>query len=261
VAFKNPTADLPKSSDEAEASNDNKNKVGSQKKDVRPSASTGLSTKQLRQQSRAAEWRSQEDEAAERPGSGKVYLDPAEKKRIAFIKGEFHEGADAVHAYVVFAHPAPNRSLNVPPIFDPYEAAKLAAKKCDGVVYMERTLRVDHVGSTAAGVSKRGGTGHLDPRRSIFVGNLDFQSKEEDIRAYFEALLTTERGPPGEDDEGDEGESSADPVASTKTWVVHVRLVRDQDTQLGKGFAYIEFAVSPSRARFQFELPLHVQVW
>lgn len=64
------------------------------------------------------------------------------------------------------------------------------------------------------------------------VGSLDFAAKDEDLRVFFESLLTTERGPVP---------SSEDGVA--KTWVTHVRVVRDPGTQLGKGFAYVEFTV------------------
>lgn len=62
------------------------------------------------------------------------------------------------------------------------------------------------------------------------VGNLDFAAKEEDLRVFFESLLTTERGPVPD-------------ASEAKNWVTHVRLVRDPATQLGKGFAYVEFAV------------------
>jgi nucleolar protein 12 len=63
---------------------------------------------------------------------------------------------------------------------------------------------------------------------SHVVGSLDFAAKDEDLRVFFESLLTTER----------------QPAPDGQSWVTHVRIVRDADTQLGKGFAYVEFAVS-----------------
>lgn len=46
-----------------------------------------------------------------------------------------------------------------------------------------------------------------DPKLCVFVGNLDFASKEEDLRVFFEGVVSGERGPPvqEEDDSDDEG--------------------------------------------------------
>ncbi len=111
---------------------------------------------------------------------------------------------------------------------DPYEAALLAAKEADGTMFMERIIRVD--------IAEKNSSSSLhdtmgDPRLSIFVGNLDFASTEQDLRVYFEGVVATERGPPPESDK-------------ESTWVTRVRIVRDKDTQLGKGFAYVQFIVS-----------------
>ena len=99
--------------------------------------------------------------------------------------------------------------------------------------------------------------GQLDNRRSIFVGGLDFQTKEEDLRAFFEKLVAAERDgdeaevedeEKSDDDEGDDkAPATKKSKASTSTssqWVTHVRIIRDKDTQLGKGIAYVEFKVS-----------------
>lgn len=111
---------------------------------------------------------------------------------------------------------------------DPYEAALLAAKEADGTMFMERIIRVD-VAEKSSSSSLRDAMG--DSRLSIFVGNLDFASTEQDLRVYFEGVVATERGPPPESDK-------------ESTWVTRVRIVRDKDTQLGKGFAYVQFIVS-----------------
>lgn len=141
---------------------------------------------------------------------------------------------------------------------NPYDAARLAKEYCDGSEFMERTLRVDVVAHASdlsvaeAGRVLRTGS-DVDPKRCVFVGNLDFESKEEDVRAYFEGIISAEKGPrPGEgteekdvwsDDEGNENKKgSAKAKARSEGWVIRVRIIRDKDTQLGKGFAYVQFA-------------------
>lgn len=117
---------------------------------------------------------------------------------------------------------------------------------------MERVLRVDLVGKKHLGTdTTRGedldvGLVDADPKSSVFVGNLDFASKEEDLRVFFEGVVSAERGPPpqNEDDEDD------DNVRKPMAWVVRVRVVRDKETQLGKGFAYVQFAVRFSSMYF-----------
>ncbi|KAI0290901.1 hypothetical protein BC826DRAFT_1024865 [Russula brevipes] len=178
---------------------------------------------------RTAEWRatkSSDDVPAPRPRPG-----PGDKKRIAFIKHELHAEADAVTVYVVFAHAAG---------LAPDEAAKRAVAALDNTQYQGRTLRADSVGRAAG-----------DPKRTVFVGSLDFASREEDLRVFFEGVVSAERGPrsavagdPDSDKDEDEdgmGDPNAD-GARPKTWVTRVRIVRDKDTQLGKGFAYVQFA-------------------
>jgi nucleolar protein 12 len=121
---------------------------------------------------------------------------------------------------------------------DPFEAAQQAVLNCDATVFMEHTLRVDLARPVRD--PKAGGDATLgDPKLSVFVGNLDFATKEEDLRVFFEALLSTERGPPPAPDADDEDASQS----KRTSWVTKVRVVRDRDTQLGKGFAYVQFLV------------------
>ncbi|KAI0647963.1 hypothetical protein C8Q79DRAFT_906572 [Trametes meyenii] len=230
VAFKKPTAELPTDDD------------GKPKKT------------RAHDRDRTAAWRA--DQGGDADGeaeSKKSFLTPKEKKRIAFIKQEIHESVDAVNAYIVFAHPVPteNRPANLPPpapVMDPYEAAAECARACDGSVFLGRTLRVDVVKKPAFGTGVSQGMMTGDPKATVFVGNLDFASKEEDLRAYFESVVRAEKGEPGERAEGESSGSEEDEeheesfgVQRPRTWVKRVRIVRDRDTQLGKGFAYVQF--------------------
>lgn len=202
---------------------------------------------------RASVWRSKgvdKDEVVAKQDE-KTYITPAQKKKIAFINQEFHSTADTVNAYIVFAHPinVENRPSNLPPLsptLDPYEAALLAAEKCDGTLFMERMIRVDRVGKAESTVTvdfeKKSALVDTDPKLSVFVGNLDFASKEEDLRVFFEGLMASEKGLPPVNDDIDEGERG-----KPSTWVTRVRIIRDKDTQLGKGFAYVQFTVSPTK--------------
>jgi nucleolar protein 12 len=176
---------------------------------------------------RTAEWRATKGDEVPAP---QPRLGPGDKKKVAFINHELHEEVDAVTVYVVFAYGAD---------LVPDEAAKGAVAALDNNQYMGHTLRADTVG---------GGIG--DPKRTVFVGSLDFASREEDVRVFFEGLVSAERGPRGAvtgDDSGDENEEDTDDPnahgAKPKTWVTRVRIIRDKDTQLGKGFAYVQFAV------------------
>lgn len=101
---------------------------------------------------------------------------------------------------------------------------------------MENTIRVDHVrlpsavglSSATNALGKRDAwlPSGTDPKCSLFVGGLDYAAKEEDVRAFFESLVVAERG--------------AVPEGHSR-WVTEVRIVRDKDTQLGKGFGYVHF--------------------
>jgi nucleolar protein 12 len=228
IAFKNPTTQL--------------------EQDDGKKSSTGP-TKLARQQERAANWRSEQtkgdgEEAADAPT--KVYQKPSEKKKVAFIKKEFHQEADTCNAYIVFAHPSPDRAPNVPPTLDPFQAANLICEKANGTTFMDRTLRVDRLGKDATASSSSDGDAIAlrDPKRTVFVGNLDFAAKEEDLRVFFEGLISTDRGPCTIADEDSEQEDEEATVAAS--WVRSVRIVRDKDTQVGKGFGYVLFAVSTS---------------
>lgn len=219
---------------------------------------------------RAASWRNSRgslDDEESHADRGKTFLSQKEKKRIFFIKQELHSEVDSVNAYVVFAHapPVEEGQASTTTVMDPYEAAKVAIKEADGSVFNGHSLRVD-TAVRGKGKGKAGDVGAVeiaeDPKATVFVGNLDFACKEEDVRAFFEKVMVEERGAPGEskgsgsDDEEDEDGEDEEAEEKTKhgekvsagavlrtAWVKRVRIIRDKDTLLGKGFGYVQFAV------------------
>lgn len=210
VAFKIPTTKLPADDDKP---------------------SRKLSTKEHRQRNRTVTWQGKKsDEDLDEVDPAKTYLTLAQKKKVAFIKGDLHEEAGSINTYVVFAHPPPVRKRDetkgpgCQSVMDPFDAAKLLVARGDASGFMDRTLRVDLVRSPEEGDIVHG----FDPHSTIFVGSLDFAAREEDLRVFFESVVVAEHGPPPED---------------IKSWVQGVRIIRDKDTQLGKGFAYVNFAV------------------
>lgn len=215
-----------------------------------------------REKLRAAAWREEQDKLEsvdkrdrEEADKAKSFIDAKGKRKVAFIKKDvsrsslevrirfkessadqqFHSELDACNAYVVFAHPHPDRPNNVAPVLDPFEAADkvLAANGSD---FMTRTIRVDRLRLPSAvalesatnALSKRSAwlPTNADPKKSLFIGGLDYASKEEDVRVYFEEMVKAERG------------------SSAERYVTAVRLIRDGATQLGKGFGYVHFKVS-----------------
>jgi nucleolar protein 12 len=134
---------------------------------------------------------------------------------------------DTVTAYVLFAYGGE---------LAPEETARTAVDALDNSLFMGRTLRADTLLGDGVG----------DPKRTIFVGSLDFASHEEDLRTFFEGVVSAERGPRGTvaDSSSDEEADADGHAAKPKTWVTRVRIIRDKDTLLGKGIAYVQFAVS-----------------
>jgi len=191
---------------------------------------TGKKAPRPHDRDRTSSWRKHNPATDEPKNDEKKFLTPSQKKKVAFINHELHPSADSVNAYIVFAHPPPakERPSNLPPpppVMDPFEAARLAVEKCNGTVFMDRTIRVDSLGRPADDNGKQSALSAAfggDPKSTVFVGSLDFASKEEDVRAFFESLLTAERGAPSQASE------------ATKNWVSRVRIVRDKDTQLGR---------------------------
>ena len=83
-------------------------------------------------------------------------------------------------------------------------------KHYNGFVFEGHHLRLDSVMNPAK----------QDNTRSVFVGNLDFEELEENLYQHFQQLATT---------------------SPDEKLIEYVRIVRDSKTQMGKGFAYVQF--------------------
>ena len=85
------------------------------------------------------------------------------------------------------------------------QASANAALSLNGSVFLEKHIRVD--------VSEQSATKSYDTKKSVFVGNLSFDAEDEHLWDFF----------------ADCGE------------INRVRIVRDRKTNVGKGFAYVQF--------------------
>lgn len=122
-----------------------------------------------------------------------ISFEEALPRKVAFVQQKLHKTRGSVNAYVVYKDKA-----SVTP----------ACKRLNGEVFGDRHLRVDSVSHPA----------HHDNKRSVFVGNLDFEEDEESLWRHFGSC-------------GD---------------IEYVRVVREPKTNVGKGFAYVQFKDFPN---------------
>ncbi|KAI8097604.1 uncharacterized protein BX664DRAFT_326784 [Halteromyces radiatus] len=106
----------------------------------------------------------------------------------AYITKKFHNNREEVNAYVVFKTK---------------DEADQCAKELDGQVYQEKHLRVDNANASTA----------VDHKRSVFLGQLPFDVKDEELWDFFKTGCQVQR----------------------------VRTVRDAQTNVGKGFGFVQF--------------------
>jgi nucleolar protein 12 len=141
-------------------------------------------------------------------------------KKAAFVKRELMD--------------ATTHNTNAYAVYTTKVACREASKRLNGTVVLDRHLRVDQIAHPAK----------TDHKRCVFIGNLDFVDDDSKIREEAEdhKKKKSKTRQPADVEEGLWREfSKAGKVES-------VRVVRDQKTRVGKGFAYVQFLVSISLA-------------
>lgn len=133
------------------------------------------------------------------------------------------------------------KSTNAYAVYSSNTLAREAARRLNGTVVLDRHLRVDEVAHPAK----------TEPRRCVFVGNLGFVDDESNIdKANAEEGKGTRKGnkTPSDVEEG------LWRTFSTCGKVESVRVPRDPQTRVGKGFAYVQFTVSQNfKSNLYFE--------
>ena len=90
-------------------------------------------------------------------------------------------------------------------------------------ILLDRHITVDTL-------SKKQHRNKNEGNRTLFIGNLPFDTDEEELRSFFETHIKQQKSYNASD--------------STETVVESVRIIRSKDTRVGKGFAYVVLKVS-----------------
>eukprot|EP00613_Pedinella_sp_CCMP2098_P075019 CAMPEP_0171917452 /NCGR_PEP_ID=MMETSP0993-20121228/16025_1 /TAXON_ID=483369 /ORGANISM="non described non described, Strain CCMP2098" /LENGTH=395 /DNA_ID=CAMNT_0012553341 /DNA_START=23 /DNA_END=1207 /DNA_ORIENTATION=- len=125
-------------------------------------------------------------------------------KKVCVIKSKFSDTKDSVNGYVVFKDET---------------SARRAIAEANGIEFGGHHLRVDD-----------GKTPTFDSSRSVFLGNVPTAATEEQVWAHFSRLLAGHAKTSAADD---------DAANATAKVIQGVRLVRDAETFVGKGFGYV----------------------
>ena len=142
-----------------------------------------------------------------------AYAGTSLPKKAAFVKKELMAATTkSTNAYVVYSSPF---------------AAREAVKRLNGTMILDRHLRVDGVAHPAK----------TDHRRCVFVGNLGFVDDESMLEQSGENERKRSKIPSDVEEGLWRQFSKAGSVES-------VRVIRDEKTRVGKGFAYVQFHVS-----------------
>lgn len=149
-----------------------------------------------------------------------AYTSSSGPKKATFAKKELMDATTtSTNAYAVFTSPA---------------AAEHVAKTLNGTVVLDRHLRVDHLAKPLP----------VEHKRCVFIGNLSFVNEESNMQ---------DENRQGEDENGSKPkrrQTAKQPAdAEEGLWrtfnkvgaVESVRVVRDQETRVSKGFAYVQF--------------------
>ncbi|RMZ84492.1 hypothetical protein DV737_g1080, partial [Chaetothyriales sp. CBS 132003] len=142
-----------------------------------------------------------------------AYVADGGPKRATYAKKELMEQtAHSTNAYAVFASE---------------QAAALVVKKLNGTVVLDRHLRLDRLTSPAV----------IDHKRCVFIGNLPFMDEE------LSQNTDGQDGPPrrARAKQPADAEEGLWRVFSKAGTVENVRVVRDKETRVSKGFAYVQF--------------------
>ncbi|KAI9789359.1 MAG: Nucleolar protein 12 [Candelina submexicana] len=143
-----------------------------------------------------------------------AFTSSAVPKKAAFAKKELMDATTkSTNAYVVYSTTL---------------AAREAVKKLNGTVILDRHLRVDSVAHPAK----------TDHRRCVFVGNLGFVDDESLINASEE--INGDKKPRKVKEASDIEEGLWRQFENAGR-VESVRVIRDQQTRVGKGIAYVQF--------------------